>query len=56
MDKANFKMVKENRRTVKKARKNYNMENGTNYSMIDFLHEVLNYPMNEAKKIRKSLY
>lgn len=56
MDKTTIKRVKETKRAVKKARQEYNLENGTNHNMITFLHEVLNYPMDEAKKIRKNLY
>lgn len=54
--KKSVKRVMETKREVKNARREYNLENGVNYSMVEFLHLVLNYPLEEAKEIRKSFH
>lgn len=56
MEKSKFKEVMQTKREIKEAHRTYNKENGTDYSMVEFLNKVLNYPKEEAKKIRNFLH
>lgn len=56
MEKSKFKEVMQTKREIKEAHRTYNKENGTDYSMVEFLNKVLNYPKEEARKIRNFLH
>ena len=51
-----FHEVMDNRKNLIESRKEYNKENRTNMNMVNYLHNVLNYPMDEAEKIRNKIY
>lgn len=51
-----FREVIDNRKNLIESRKEYNKENRTNMNMVNYLHNVLNYPMDEAEKIRNKIY
>ena len=56
MKKVSFIEAMTSKHRLINARREYNKENNTNITMADFLHNVLNYPADEAKKIRNKIY
>lgn len=55
-NKVTFQEVMNNKKNLIEGRKQFNRENSVNVNMVNYLHSVLNYPMDEAEKIRNKIY
>lgn len=55
-NKVTFNEAMRNKKRLIEARKEYNKENNTNLTMVDFLQNVLNYGQREAETIKNKIY
>lgn len=56
MKNVTFQEAIRNKQSLMASRKEYNRENNTNMTMVNYLHNVLNYPMDEAEMIKNRIY